>query len=166
MAQNIYSNMDVEFPDIESIRDLENELLAISMQRKAIDSYNQEQEEFGDEFEDYDMEEYAKAVEDQTWLSNVARGTREQIQSAYAGAMMQGIDFGDWLRENPAVSAFLAMTPGASTISGGVSQALSLGSEGIEAVSGFDSRLPLQHYYARQKEQDRIRKAARDKEVF
>ena len=164
-AQNTYREfMGVDFPDIESIGDLENELLAISMQR-SIDSYNQEQEQLGNEFEDYDMEEYAKAVEDQTWLSNVARGTREQIQSAYAGAMMQGIDFGDWLRENPEAKAILAATPGVGTYSA-ISEVLSYGAEGIEAVSGFDSRLQLQHYYARQKEQDRIRKAARDKEVF
>ena len=165
VAQNTYKDyMGIDFPDIESIGDLQNEMTAMSLQR-AMDSLNREQEELGDVFEGYDLDEYAKAVEDQTWLSSTARGTREMIQAMWAGAMMEGIDVGDFLRENPSVAAAARLIPGVASLAD-ISTGLSAIAGGVEDVTGFDSRLQLQHYFARQKEQDRIRKAAREKELY
>jgi hypothetical protein len=165
VAQNTYKDyMGVDFPDIESIGDLQNEMTAMALQR-AMDSLNREQEELGDVFEGYDLDEYAKAVEDQTWLSSTGRGTVNMIEAMWSGAMMEGIDVGDFLRENPSVAAAARLIPGVASLAD-ISTGLSAIAGGVEDVTGFDSRLQLQHYFARQKEQDRIRKAAREKELY
>ena len=162
VSQNAYKEyMGVDFPEIESIGDLQNEITAMSIQR-GIDALNQEQEEQGDIFEGYGLDDYAKAVEDQTWLSSTARGGREMVQSMWAGAMIEGIDVGNYLRENPALSAASRLIPIGDI--GAAAELASMVVGGVEEATGFDSRLQLQHYFARQKEQDKIRKSARERE--
>ena len=162
VAKNTYKEfMGVDFPEIESIGDLQNEMLAMSMKR-ALDNARAEEEEYGDSFVDYDMEEYKRAVEDQTWLSSTARGGREMLQGIASGVGLQILDLGDYLRENKGIWRGAApFFPGLSVAAGS-----SLFSQALDSATGIDSRDELIHYRDRQREQDRIRKNARDKELF
>ena len=64
--------MGVDFPDIESIGDLNDQLITMSFNR-GLDRARMDEEAYGDPYEAYEMEEYEKSLDDQSMIGSMGR---------------------------------------------------------------------------------------------
>jgi len=149
--------MGVDFPDIESIGDLNDQLITMAFNR-GLDRARMEEESYGDPYEAYEMEEYEKSLEDQSMLGSMSRQFGNMLGGMFAGSAQFTLDLGEFINENPYlrfISPHLANLSMAEQLA-----------EGINRSTGFDSKAELLDYKRRLREKDAARARARDKELW
>lgn len=158
-SRNTFSNMlGVEFPEIESVGDLQNELMAGALDR-AMARAKEEEAMMEDPYEGFDGEAWQKEMEDIGAWENFFRGVGSTIGQAEAGIGLQLDDLGNALRDNPAAGFLLSTAP--------IAKLAALTSFGFDLAdsAGVDTRAEIIDYLRRQKEKDRIRNFERKKQL-
>ena len=149
--------MGVDFPDVESIGDLNDQLITMSFNR-GLDRAKMEEESYGDPYDAYEMEEYEKSLEDQSMVGSMGRQFGSMLGSMFAGSTQFVLDLGEFVNENPYLRF---ISPHLANL--GFAEQLA---EGINRRTGFDTKEELLHYKRRLREKDAVRSRARDKELW
>lgn len=160
VAQNAFRDqLGVEFPDIESIGDLNNEMLAMSFER-AQKRMLEEQEAMGELFEDFDASAWQEEMEGIGGWENFFRGVGSELGKGSSGLVMGGIDLGEFMRENKLVN--LPFVPRAfQDFAVGIDQV----NEGLKSQFGIGMYDELLDYQKRQSHKDQIRALERKKQL-
>lgn len=149
--------MGVDFPDIESIGDLNDQLITMSFNR-GLDRARMDEEAYGDPYEAYEMEEYEKSLDDQSMIGSMGRQFGNMLGGMFAGSAQFTLDLGEFINENPYLRF---ISPHLANL--GMVEQLA---EGINRQTGFDTKSEILDYKRRLREKDAARARARDKELW
>ena len=149
--------MGVDFPEIESIGDLNDQLITMSFNR-GLDRARIEDESYGDPYEDYNIEDYENSLEDQSMIGSMGRQFGSMLGGIFSGNAQFLLDLGEYINENRHLKY---ISPNLANL--GMLQQLS---EGINRTTGFDTKAELLDYKRRLRAEDAARSRARDKELW